>query len=719
MARVADSPGIVAPPLNEAITEAIADSRKQDSLFRCMKRGRDTRADRLVSLPGGAAFRAEVKAIKERCIACQDDLLARFIANAEKRGVKVHVAKDAADAIAYSLRVAKEVGAKTISKSKSLTTEEIEINYPLEAAGYRVVETDLGELIIQLVGEKPYHLVFPSVHKTREDVAKIFARETGEPVSDDIPSIMRVVRKYLRPIFLNTDIGMTGANVGIAENGAIVIETNEGNARLVSSIGKTHICVMGIEKIVETIDEALMMVLAHPVSASGQLPTTYVTWMAGRSPLGTTGSPPGADGEPRESHIIILDNGRREMRADPQMTEALHCIRCGACMNVCPTYGVVGGHTFGYIYPGPIGIPWTAQCHGLDRAAHFAPLCISCGLCKEICPADIDIPMMIAEVKDRAVSNGAAQPLVNRVMMAADSLAALGSATAPLSNWALRNPLVRRAMETFLGIDRHRALPPFDRATLGKRMKRRRRASTVNAERRVVFFADVYANYNNPALGMAAIERLERAGCNIVFPEQKSSGYPFIAYGNLKRARDVARYNVARLAPLVREGAVVVSPEPTAVYALSHSYLTLLDNDPSAVVVAENTVELFHFLLDIEPKSVEQPLAGRTFGFHCSCHQRPLGSGAGAMNWLRRLGAEVKLVETGTCCGMGGTFGLKAGPVGYDLSMAVGKYLFDAFRESGVDTILTESSVCAIQLAEGTGLPVMHPLALLQHVQRA
>ena len=246
----------------------------------------------------------------------------------------------------YCLELARKRSASVIAKSKSLTTEEIELNQPLVKAGIEVVETDLGELIIQLVNEKPFHLVFPSVHKMAPEVAEIFSRATGKKVANDIPTIMKVVREYLRPVFLDADIGLTGANIGIAETGGICIETNEGNGRLVSSIGGCHICVIGMEKIVESIEDAMLMILAHPISASGQLPTTYVTWMHGRSPLGDR-----EESATRESHVIILDNGRSEMRDDPVMREALYCIRCGACMNICPTYGVVGGHTFGHIYP--------------------------------------------------------------------------------------------------------------------------------------------------------------------------------------------------------------------------------------------------------------------------------------------------------------------------------------------------------------------------------
>ena len=736
--------------LNKAITEHIEETKQRRALYRCMKRGRDSRAARLDTLPGGAEFRDECKAIKDRCIDNLDALQAEFVRNAEARGVKVFLAKDGAEAIAYTLHIALENGYKTVSKSKSLTTEEIELNRDLLAEGLSVVETDLGELIIQLVDEKPYHLVFPSVHKMKEEVAEIFAKATGKEVPSDPALIMPIVRAYLRPIFLNTDIGLTGANIGIAETGGIVIETNEGNARLVSSIGKCHICVMGSEKIVATMEDALMMVLAHPVSATGQLPTTYVTWMHGRAPLG-------ADGAPRASHIIILDNGRSRMRQDPLMREALNCIRCGACMNICPTYGVVGGHAFGHIYPGPIGIPWTAEVHGLEKAGDFADLCISCGLCKEICPAKIDMPMMIAEVKHRDMQ---AHPpnITKRVLMAAETMSKLGSATAPLSNWSLTNRLFRVLLEKVAGIERRRGIPPFARKTFTKRFHARTApkgnglaseargyarppgggseargggsaegvlrdvahpvdAQSVMVSRKVAFFHDLYVQYNRPDLGMAAVEHLEALGCEVVVPKQRASGYPYIGYGDLDKARKTAAYNIGQFKELVAQGYAVVTPEPTAAYSWKVSYPKLLRDNEAAEHIAGHSYELFAFLLLLEGGAItaagSQRLRELRFGFHCPCHQRPLGAGEETMAWLRNRGASVELIESGTCCGMAGTFGMKHGPLGYELANAVGEPLFESFKESGVDAIVTESSVCSIHLWEGTGIPVYHPLELL------
>jgi len=275
---------------------------------------------------------------------------------------------------------------------------------------------------------------------------------------------------------------------------------------------------------------------------------------------------------------------------------------------------------------------------------------------------------------------------------------------------------VRTIMESVSGVSARRKLPAFAHDTFMKRFGRHEPAPR-DARRKVAFFVDVYANYNAPELGVAAVRALEAAGCTVVVPEQQGSGYPYIAYGDLDRAREAAAYNVARFAPFADDGYDIVATEPTAAYALAVSYPKLLRKSRRSLAVAARSVEFFEYLLRIAAQDDEtspQTLAGKRFGYHISCHQRPLGAGNGAVAWLRQRGAVVEVIETGTCCGMGGTFGMKGGALGYELSMAVGKPLFAQFAASGVEAIVTESSVCAMQLAEGTGLRVIHPLALLE-----
>lgn len=708
--------------LNEKISKSLKEVNQRYALLLAVKRGRDARAAALSALPDPEHFRQQVKSIKERSIQNLEALQTQFVENARARGAAVFFARTGAEACQYILKLAKQKHARLVAKSKSLTTEEIELNHPLQQAGLRVVETDLGEYIIQLAGELPYHLVFPAVHKTAEQVAELFTHATGESVSSDLGEIMKLMRKTLRPIFLGADLGVTGGNVAIAETGSVLIETNEGNGRLVSSIPPVQVIVVGVEKIVATIEEALQMIRAHPISATGQPLTTYVSFFAGRAPLGKQ--------EGRELHIVLLDNGRRKMRDDSWFHEALHCIRCGACMNICPTYGVLGGHVFGHIYPGPIGIPWTAQVHGLENAAKFSDLCISCGLCKEICPADIDMPMMIAKVKHQILQTKR-QPLVNRILMASEAFARVACATAPLSNWVLQSRPAKFLSEKIFGLDRRRRLPVFSRRTFKKQFKKEQVSGSGGANK-VALFAD-FSNYVAPELLAGAVKILRSAGVEVALPQQKTSGYPFISYGELQRAARVADFNVRSFYPFVEQGCDVVALEPTAVYSLKQIYPKLLNDSPSARAVAERTFEFFDYLMKLQQDGFllipPQITDGRRFGYHIACHQRGLparlpadlqagrsadgSSGRATQQLLQSLGYDVSLIETGACCGMAGTFGLKAGPLGYDLSMTVGESLFQLFKDSGVEVILTESSVCALQLAEGAGLPVLHPLELI------
>lgn len=694
--------------LEKKITQTLEQTRQRDALLNAVKRGRDSRANAVSEIPGGASFREEVQGIKQRCIQNLPVLLKQFTERAEGRSAKVYFAKTDQDACNYVLELAKQKNAKLITKSKSLTTEEIELNHPLEEAGLTVIETDLGERIIQMAKELPYHLVFPAVHKTTAQVAKLFSEATGEKVKSDLKDIMALMRRSLRPIFLDADIGITGANVAIAETGSVLIETNEGNGRLVSSIPPVHVCVMGLEKIVETIEDALKMIFAHPVSAVGQLLTTYVSFFAGRSSL--------AGQENREFHIVILDNGRQQMRSDAWFQEALHCIRCGACMNICPTYGVLGGHVFGHIYPGPIGIPWTAQVHGLKHAAEFSDLCISCGLCKEICPADIDIPMMISKVKFQSLENKP-QLLVNKILMASETFAKLASLIAPVSNWVLQSAVGRLLNEKIFGLESQRTWPKFKRGTFKKQYKKHDVKATSDAVK-VAFFTDYFANYISPELGLRATELLSRAEIEIDVPRQKSSGYPYISYGELKKAAKVAAFNVERFFPLVEKGSAVVTTEPTAAYAFKYIYPKLLKNSEESILIAENTYEFFEYLTKLMDEGrlllPPQIKENRTFGYHISCHQRAGSSGNPTLKILQTIGYDIRVIETGTCCGMAGTFGLKQGPLGYDLSMAVGQPLFELFKESDIDAIVTESSICKIQLEDGAGLRVFHPLELIE-----
>ena len=673
-----------------------------------MKRGRDARRAQLISLGStGEVLRHDVHMLKNEAILNLDSLVKMFMENCERNGATVRLMKDGEEVVEYIAKLSEQKGSKHVIKSKSLTTEEIELNQRLveKVPFLDVVETDLGERIIQLAGEKPFHLVFPAVHKTQAEIAQLFSKEVAGTVPDDLQEIMKAVRRVLRPTFLSGQIGITGANVGVAETGTILVEENEGNARLVSAIPDVHVVVMGMEKIVRSWDDALKLAMAHPVSATGTRLTNYVSMISSRLELSGH-----AD---RSLHVLILDNGRSKMSEDPWFKEALNCIRCGACMNACPTYGVVGGHVFGYIYPGPIGIPWTEAVHGLEKASEFAHLCVACGLCKEICPADIDIPMMIAKVKEEDVQKNG-QLIPNTVLSRSDDFAKLASATAPLSNWIIQSRVSRTLTDRFLGIDKKRKLPRFERQTLEKRFSKGASQNITEALAKVAFFPDISANYNEPDRALTALQLLQKAGVAVEIPKNlKPSGMPYISYGDLVKARKIALHNVSILKDYVQRGYDIVSMEPTAVYCLRDSYLKLLDESSEALNVSKYSFEYFEYLAKyakIDPSIGK----GKVVGVHIPCHERALSSSKYAIKLLENAGYKVKVIETGTCCGMAGTFGLKKGPLGYDLSMAVGKPLFELFNEdTEIELIATESSVCAEQLSDGTKRKVVHPIELL------
>ncbi|MDP9265882.1 MAG: lactate utilization protein, partial [Chloroflexota bacterium] len=361
------------------------------------------RADRMreVDWPG---LRADLTERKKRAIDDMPALIDRFTREAEAVGAKVYRAVDAEEARRVVTAICRSKKAKLVVKSKSMATEEIELNEHLAANGITAVETDLGEWIIQLAGERPSHLIAPAIHKTREEIAALFARVVGHPVSDDTASLVAIAREELRGSFLKADVGITGGNILIADTGTLVLVTNEGNADLATSLPAVHIAVVGVEKVVPSLDDAAAVLKLLARSATGQKISTYTQFITGpsRSADIELKTQIGVHG-PKELHFVLIDNGRTAMREDPAFREALRCIKCGACSNVCPTYQVVGGHVFGHIYTGPIGLVVSPFHHGLDSVAYEQQMCVGCNACDTVCPVGIPIASLITDVRALAV----------------------------------------------------------------------------------------------------------------------------------------------------------------------------------------------------------------------------------------------------------------------------------------------------------------------------
>jgi L-lactate dehydrogenase complex protein LldF len=371
---------------------ALADSHLRGALKNATSLFGERRKAAAASLPNWEDLRSEARAIKDEVLSHLDRYLEEFVGNAQSRGAKIHWARDAAEANSIVCGLATERKARTVVKSKSMTTEETHLNDALEAAGMQVVETDLGEYIIQLADEPPSHIIAPAIHKTRGQIAELFNAELGMPLTDDVARLTSTARATLRDRFAAADVGISGVNFAIAETGTIVIVENEGNIRLTTSLPRIHIAVMGIEKVLPHFADLDVFLKLLPRSGTGQRLTTYQSYITG------TKRHPDDEG-PEELHIVLLDNGRSRMLAHPVTRQSLACIRCGACLNACPVYQQVGGHAYGSVYPGPIGAVITPQLMGIEKSAQLPYASSLCGACREVCPVKIDIPRLLLHLR--------------------------------------------------------------------------------------------------------------------------------------------------------------------------------------------------------------------------------------------------------------------------------------------------------------------------------
>jgi L-lactate dehydrogenase complex protein LldF len=351
-----------------------------------------------------ASLRTLSEGIRQYSLARLPDLLEQLEAKLTANGVQVHWAETPDEANAIMLGIARRHEAKLIVKGKSMVSEEIEFNHAMEAAGVGALESDMGEYIVQLAGEKPSHIIMPAIHKTKEQIARLFADKVpGVDYTDNVDALIRIGRDVLREKFEEAEIGLSGVNFAVAETGTLCLVENEGNGRMCTTVPKVHVAITGIEKIVEKLEHVAPLFSILTRSATGQAVSTYFNMISGpRKAYEKDG--------PEEVHLILLDNGRSQAYADEQLRKTLQCIRCGACMNHCPVYTRVGGHAYGTTYPGPIGKIISPHMMGLEQT-HLLPTASSlCGACGEVCPVKIPIPELLIRLREEANSAPHANP---------------------------------------------------------------------------------------------------------------------------------------------------------------------------------------------------------------------------------------------------------------------------------------------------------------------
>ena len=404
---------------------ALADPELRRAMETMQANFSGARGAAVAGLPEFDALRDRARAVKDRTLAHLDHYLEAWESAAAAAGVRVHWARDGAEARETIARLCRESGARRIAKAKSMIGEEIGLNPHLEAAGFEVVETDLGEYILQLADEPPSHIIGPAVHKTVEQVSDLFHERhaaLGQTRKTGSAALVGEAREVLRGAYFRADLAITGANFLVAETGSVVIVTNEGNADLVQGLARVHIALASIEKVLPGLDDVATVLRVLARSATGQEMAAYTT-------VATGPRRPGESDGPEELHVVLLDNGRSKLLGT-RFQDVLRCIRCGACMNHCPVYGAVGGHAYGWVYPGPIGAVLTPALAGVEAGRHLPNASTFCGRCAEVCPMRIPLPGLMREWRAEEFSRGLAPPRQRW---------ALG-----LWSWAVRRPRLYR-----------------------------------------------------------------------------------------------------------------------------------------------------------------------------------------------------------------------------------------------------------------------------------
>ncbi len=691
------------------------------------------RYQRLAELEHHEQLRDRTRAIKESAIEHLPELLDQVTESVETNGGSVHLAADATDAHRVVHEIVDMYDAEVAVKSKSMTTEEIGLNDALEGAGVEVWETDLGEFIIQLADESPSHITAPAIHHSQEEIAALFAErfDLEEPLTD-AAALTRFARSFLTERIKEADIGITGANFIAADSGTIVLVTSEGNARKCVALPPVHIAIAGIEKIIPSIADLDPFIQLLARSATGQDLSAYLSLFTPPvdTPVPTFEQPETPIEElsdERSFHLILLDNGRWDLRADTDLKETLYCIRCSACANSCANFQHVGGHAFGgETYSGGIATGWETGVHGIDSAAQFTDLCTGCTRCVPNCPVKIDIPWINTVVRDRLnrapadgrfdaiyrglrpTSEAEGISIQRRAIANVDRLLRWASLTAPVSTSLTETRPVRLLAEHFFGIDRRRTLPQVT----GRRFSRwaADRESVQAPRRSVVIYPDIYTEYVRPERGKAAVTLLESLGIAVEVAPVVESGRAPLSQGMVKQARTRAAQTLDSLRPSLGADSDVVVIEPSELGMFRREYSRLLGDESSAL--AERSYELFEYLFDVceaYDTSIETEANGHAI-YHPHCQARTLGIETYTTSILEMAGLDVQ-TTTAECCGMAGSFGFKTQY--YDLSMAIGESLAEEVEGAEEAVVLASGTSCLDQLTAVTDTEPIHPAVWL------
>jgi len=741
-------------PFEERLEGALRDENMHRALERFAPSWRASRRDVFAAEEAdyGSAFSFEhlsamLRKAKDYAIEHQAELIAQFKAQAEAAGAIIYEAATAEDANRYIYELCQRKGIDLVVKSKTMVSEETELNSYLEVRGIKPVETDLGEWVAQLAHERPSHMVMPIIHKTRQQVGTVLAGALGREISrDNVAEQVAVIRVEHRKSFLNAGMGISGANALIAESGTVMMLTNEGNGRLVTSLPPVHVVMAGYDKLIGTFAEAMTQLRLLARSATAQQITSYTTFITGPAAPGRAA---------KEVHIVLVDNGRSAMRADPHFKEALRCIRCAACANICPSYQQVGGHAFGYIYSGAIGLVVTPFHHGLEADAGPQSLCVSCNACETVCPVQIPLPNLILDVRSRVVE-AKGLPWLKKVIFGAMARPRLFDIAVRFFSFA-QFPLTRGSnyisarslgilgklpgVHAIAKLAHWRSLPAFATRPLRDRVKGQLSPSSRDAASQggtghpgltVCYFAGCMIDRLYPEMGEAAIRVLRACGVQVTFPRQQNCcGLIALNSGDRADCATMARQTITMLEQALQasQADYIVGATTSCVVTLTQDYTRLFEDLQQqgwlqrARALAGKVMDFASFVEHVLLANGRKlPVRDRKgddviVTYHDSCQSiNCLGLRSEARRIIQdELGLELReMPQSEVCCGFGGSTSLEHG----DVSERIMNNKLNNAQSTGATVLVADNPGCLMHLrggvdASGRKMRVLHLAQLI------
>ena len=705
-------------PFDERLAGALGDPNVRDGLLAFQRSWRGARAEAVAELPErtGSDFdelRAAFASVKRDVRANLLEYIEEFTERATHAGAKVVSPLSAQEAAQYVVDICSAKESRVVVKGKSMVTEEIYLNDTLEDAGINAVETDLGEWLIQLAGDTPSHLVMPAIHMRRGQIAELLTKTLGRPFDpDDIEAMVHSARTELRPLYVQATVGVTGANAIVAESGTIMVVSNEGNNRMVMGLPPVHVAMVGIEKLVPTMDDAMAQVRLLSPSATGQRITTYTNFLTG----------PREDGE---LHVVLVDNGRTEMAARPEFEEALSCIRCGACANVCPPFQVVAGHGFGHIYAGAIGLVVTPFLHDLEAARGPQSLCVSCGACTTVCPVAIPLADTILEVRRDVEAVNPTSRIRALALRAFRSrlLVAVGLKAAAIG--AL--PFRRGSVTKLPGLRRYtewRHAPAIPLRPARSRLPVEPSQVQIRTDAsgsEVGLLLQCVSDRLAPGIAVSTAKVLDAVGLAVTVPKQQHCcGLPAYDAGDWESARVMAKQTIETF-----EGFdTVVTPAPSCVAMVQHDYPRIFADDSEwrerGEALAGRITDVLGTLEQVArvPDGAFDGGDSAPVAVHRFCQSTTvLNRGDGLERLLERVaGSEIaSLEETDVCCGFGGSTSL--------VSPEVSRHILDrklgCITDTRAECLVLDNPGCVLHVrggvsARGIDVEVLHVAEYLE-----